>query len=523
MLRGHAYKISVIMPIYNVGRYLEEAIDSVVGQTIGFEDNVQLILVNDGSSDDTEVICLRYLERFPGNVVYTRQENAGVAVARNRGLQEAHGECVCFLSGDDRWETDAFAKGAAFLERHPDIDMAAARIVFFEARTGYHPTDFKFRGGEVVSIHEEPERIHIGGVAFLRRSALSGRSYDARLRQAEDFAFIEPLIMAKGYYGVVKDAIFWYRRRSTKDSLVDTFTRSRSWYFDVLELCHTMLFDLSRKQFGSVIPYLQHCVMYDLQTRLKARISDDMTDEDVARYRALIAGLLADISDDVIFAQRQIHVEHKLYALALKSGKSVTDIMRGLRIEDGVVYHNAIKVRDLARGQRLVVEVLEFDGDSLRAEGYIISVLERSAISLEFDVEGKRVEAQLTDRPDGCKSSLGEVIIEPVGFIAVIPLREDQAIKAVIGFRGFEIEPSWVYGPHARLTESMRTSYFEQDGWFATRRGKGGIRVVRDRRPFALLRRERRFLGELVAEKKRRDLASLRVLHLLMGRPLPLE
>ena len=60
-MKKKEYKISVIIPVYNVEKYLEETIESVVNQTIGF-DNIQMILVNDGSPDNSEEICLKYKE-----------------------------------------------------------------------------------------------------------------------------------------------------------------------------------------------------------------------------------------------------------------------------------------------------------------------------------------------------------------------------------------------------------------------------------------------------------------------------
>ena len=57
---NNKFKISVIVPIYNVEKYLEECIESVIHQTIGFKENIQLILVNDGSPDNSEQICLKY-------------------------------------------------------------------------------------------------------------------------------------------------------------------------------------------------------------------------------------------------------------------------------------------------------------------------------------------------------------------------------------------------------------------------------------------------------------------------------
>ena len=64
------FKFSVIMPIYDVEEFLDEAIQSIINQTIGFKDNVQLILINDGSPDQSDVICKKYKELYPDNVLY---------------------------------------------------------------------------------------------------------------------------------------------------------------------------------------------------------------------------------------------------------------------------------------------------------------------------------------------------------------------------------------------------------------------------------------------------------------------
>ena len=63
-MSNYKYKFSVVIPIYNVEKYLEETIKSVIGQTIGFKENIQMILVNDGSADNSEEICLRYKDVF---------------------------------------------------------------------------------------------------------------------------------------------------------------------------------------------------------------------------------------------------------------------------------------------------------------------------------------------------------------------------------------------------------------------------------------------------------------------------
>lgn len=95
-------KISVIMPVYNNEEYLHQSIQSVLNQTFS---NFELIIVNDGSSDDSEAIVLEYLS-IDERIKYFYQENQGVSVARNKGILEATGKYICFLDSDDLYQKE---------------------------------------------------------------------------------------------------------------------------------------------------------------------------------------------------------------------------------------------------------------------------------------------------------------------------------------------------------------------------------------------------------------------------------
>ena len=89
--------ISVIVPVYNAEQYLAECLDSVLEQTYR---NLEIILINDGSRDASGEICRQYRER-DDRIILIEQENAGVSVARNRGIEQASGEYLMFVDADD--------------------------------------------------------------------------------------------------------------------------------------------------------------------------------------------------------------------------------------------------------------------------------------------------------------------------------------------------------------------------------------------------------------------------------------
>lgn len=99
--------ISVIMPCYNAAPYLEEAVTSVMEQTYP---HVELILIDDGSTDRTVDIAQNLVDRHPGRIRLFKQQNQGSYPARNLGIAEARGEFIAFLDADDWWTSDCLEK-----------------------------------------------------------------------------------------------------------------------------------------------------------------------------------------------------------------------------------------------------------------------------------------------------------------------------------------------------------------------------------------------------------------------------
>jgi glycosyltransferase involved in cell wall biosynthesis len=118
--------ISVVICTYNHGRFIAEAVDSVLRQT--FADR-ELVVVDDGSTDDTAAILARYGEALRSH----RQENRGAFAARNTGRRLARGERIAFLDADDVWEPEALARLDAALDDDPSVGVAAGTYVPIDA------------------------------------------------------------------------------------------------------------------------------------------------------------------------------------------------------------------------------------------------------------------------------------------------------------------------------------------------------------------------------------------------------
>ena len=279
----YKYKFSVVIPVYNVEGYLAETLDSVIGQSIGFENNIQIILVNDGSPDDSEKICLEYAKKYPDNILYLKQENKGVSAARNYGMQYIEGKYVNFLDSDDKWTSGSFQAVYDFFEKRRDkIDLVACPQKFFEARDDYHWLFFKYeQGSRIIDVLEKYNYVQMHVTAsFVKAEVLKTHRFDEKLKFAEDSKFVNSIILDKLKYGVVADALHLYRKRVNASSAIQNKGTSKEWYLDTPEHYYLELIQESLDKYGTVLLYIQYLILYDFQWRLRDDLNGILTEEE---------------------------------------------------------------------------------------------------------------------------------------------------------------------------------------------------------------------------------------------------
>jgi len=123
--------VSVIVPTYNYGRFIEETLECLRAQTYV---NWECIVVDDGSTDDTAERVSHFIEQ-DARFKFLRQENARQAAAKNNGLRNSAGQYIQFLDADDLIEPQKFAKQVEFLEAHPEVDIIYGSMRYFKTET----------------------------------------------------------------------------------------------------------------------------------------------------------------------------------------------------------------------------------------------------------------------------------------------------------------------------------------------------------------------------------------------------
>jgi len=184
--------VTVLMPVYNAEKYLRPALESIINQTYK---NLEILIINDGSTDHSEEIILGYKDP---RIRYVRQENAGVGETLRRGVEMARGEIFRRMDADDITTLNSIEIQLRFLDQHPEIGLVAAQQCHIteNGKVAYAkrlPRDEWFGGKpyRILSFDdftaEKPAPVVHGTAMFYRDLALEVGNYRPWFRVAEDY------------------------------------------------------------------------------------------------------------------------------------------------------------------------------------------------------------------------------------------------------------------------------------------------------------------------------------------------
>ena len=264
----YRFKFSVVTAVYNVEPYLAEAIESILTQDIGFEESVEIILVDDGSTDRSGAICDEYQQKFPDNIKVIHKENGGASSARNEGIRHASGRFVSFMDADDKLTPETLsAVYDFFIQSENQIDLVSVPIYYFEKRDTGHKLNYKYdtESPQIIDLTKQYSyvQMHISS-SFIRRALLNENTFDTSLRYAEDAKAIMSLLLNNPKYGVVPAGRYMYRTRSALDSALNVSKHRKEWYIDSLKYYTFWALDESERRLGYVPDFVQYTIMYDL-------------------------------------------------------------------------------------------------------------------------------------------------------------------------------------------------------------------------------------------------------------------
>lgn len=225
--------VSVIIPTYNYGHLIADTIAAIQRQTYN---NWEIIIVDDGSADQTETLVKQLAEKEK-RIRYFRQANAGPSAARNLALQEAKGDYIQYLDADDLIQPDKFSRQLNFLNENPAIDVVYGPVRYFTEDPGdetkllftYWGVDREWMPGISGNSHSilvpalKGSFAHISCFLFRRELVNKAGPWDVGKRAAEDYLFVLNCILSGGSFAYLPEKgtyalVRWHGNNASRDT-----------------------------------------------------------------------------------------------------------------------------------------------------------------------------------------------------------------------------------------------------------------------------------------------------------------
>ena len=316
--RDPGIRFSVVSAVYNVDKYIDDFFRSMVEQTLDFRSHIELIMVDDGSTDRSAKTIKRWQRKYPANIRYVHKENGGVSSARNRGLDDVSHEWLTFADPDDFVDRDYFRAVADAIKRlgAANLALVSCNLIFYieaqSATADEHPLRYRFANGEKLMPSGDLGRyIQTGSnTAFFRRDRIAAArlGFDGRVRPMfEDAHFVGRYLasLPESQVAFLPQAKYFYRKRGDQSSLVDRSRIDPNWYGDQLKFgCLGLLRETAGPN-GMPPKHVQNTVLYELSWRFQYIVDRPHTvaflgEERRRRFAALLTEIFSLIDTDTI-------------------------------------------------------------------------------------------------------------------------------------------------------------------------------------------------------------------------------
>lgn len=278
--KGADASISLVVPCYNVAHYIDQFIETVVGQSSGLA-GLQVILVDDGSTDETPARAMMWAGKYPGVIEYCHQNNAGVSGARNTGLERARGDWVSFPDPDDLLADDYLDRVRQHIWEQGEDNTAivACKVVMLHEQAGLtlddHVLTYRFKNGVVVQSVADLSlvQLQVNSAFYQRKRIIEWElRFDTQLKPGFEDALLanQYLIRCKPEQRAVfaADAVYTYRKRASADSLQDLArTKPEFWTSQPKGWLH--LLEDAKRQLGAIPPFVGRVVLYNMKGHLR--------------------------------------------------------------------------------------------------------------------------------------------------------------------------------------------------------------------------------------------------------------
>lgn len=453
-MKEFEYKVSLVIPVYNAENYLEECLVSVLHQSINKED-LEVLLINDGSTDNSLNICKEYQEINENFKVFTK-ENGGVSSARNYGIKIARGKYIMYLDADDTLSKDTIRNVVVFFDNHyEEVDLVTySEISYINEKEQQLHFRYNFlKNSGIYDLKEFPYALQTRLGICVKNRCEKNILFDETLKYHEDQKYIVNIIQEKMKIGFVKEAIYYWKRNESGAMANDS---NPIKVFEVALKMYEEIFS----QYDEVPKYFQSMYIHDLNWKMRSNMlfpyHYNKEEFEIAIRR--MKNLLKKVDSDTIKKFPRLSSFHISYFLRLKES-FLTGIVDNGEVEifetDQCIYKG--------NGIELVVCAIKIFDGKIKIDGILKSpvfdFVEKPTLFMLIDDKNgnkEKIELDLFDSAEGYYQTKTKTNLF-WGFVLEHKIIDDCKIYFKVKLDDIEMDISYYFMKQCSIGANQKT------------------------------------------------------------------
>ncbi len=310
------YTVSVIIPVYNAEKYLPDAIESLIQQSLS-PNEVEILLIDDGSTDKSAVICDMYASRLQ-NVRVIHQSNKGISAARNRGIAAANGKYLTYLDADDWISMDTLKIVTNFFDQHyNEIDVVGfTTVLVFSKEKKKNPRENRVKTSGIIACNND-NFINLTRLSVVvKNQGKDNVLFSEKIKFHEDEDYLIRIVAKHACFGYVKEACYYYRQNT--GGVTDTIFADR--LFEPTMYMYSEWME-EYKTDKELYPYVQNTILNDFGWKMRTDklFPKDLSSSKYSRSLMLFLDLLNLIGYERLLQHPNLDHQDRFFLLAHKN------------------------------------------------------------------------------------------------------------------------------------------------------------------------------------------------------------
>ena len=315
------FDFSVIILTCNSELGIAKSIDSVINQTHDFDNTIEIIIVDNGSDDNTRTICNSYVEKYPDNIKYCQLETADFAKSLNIGVERSSGTYITFLEPHDYYSRNVFINIFDFIKKNENVDLISIPILYFKNNKNWNYLNYKIKKSEIINLLKHPKFAQLLGLStFVKRDSIGNIKFlDSDNR---NITFFSEILINNPNLGIVKNGTYFSNNIDEKIYPSEDLLFGEVEYENFIEFNFNNVKEKSLDKLSNIPQFIQYAFVNHLRWILSIEKAFDKID------LSKLSENIRHIDDEILLNNDLLERKYKIFSFILKYGNELDESLK---------------------------------------------------------------------------------------------------------------------------------------------------------------------------------------------------